>query len=116
MDNKYEIPAKTRVFFNAAAIATDQKYCENPERFWPDRFLNRQVDFRGQHFELLPFGAGRRGCPGINFSMPLVKLALANLLFCFDWKLPEGMSTEDVDVEEAVGITMHKKIPLLLVA
>ncbi|KAL8041863.1 hypothetical protein ABFX02_09G011800 [Erythranthe guttata] len=116
IDNKYEIPAKTRVLFNASAIGMDPEYWENPERFWPDRFLNRQVDFRGQDFELLPFGAGRRGCPGINFSMPLVELALANLLFCFDWKLPEGMSVEDVDMEEAVGITMHKKIPLVLVA
>ncbi|KAL7138867.1 hypothetical protein ABFS83_09G011300 [Erythranthe nasuta] len=116
IDNKYEIPAKTRVLFNASAIGMDPEYWENPERFWPDRFLNRQVDFRGQHFELLPFGAGRRGCPGINFSMPLVELALANLLFRFDWKLPEGMSAEDVDMEEAVGITMHKKIPLVLVA
>ncbi|KAL7098373.1 hypothetical protein ACP275_09G013500 [Erythranthe tilingii] len=116
IDNKYEIPAKTRVLFNASAIGMDPDYWENPERFWPDRFLNRQVDFRGQHFELLPFGAGRRGCPGINFSMPLVELALANLLFCFDWKLPEGMSADDVDMEEAVGITMHKKIPLVLVA
>ncbi|XP_012855748.1 PREDICTED: cytochrome P450 71A9-like [Erythranthe guttata] len=115
IDNKYEIPAKTRVLFNASAIGMDPEYWENPERFWPDRFLNRQVDFRGQHFELLPFGAGRRGCPGINFSMPLVELALANLLFCFDWKLPEGMSAEDVDLEEAIGITMHKKIPLVLV-
>ncbi|KAL8041860.1 hypothetical protein ABFX02_09G011700 [Erythranthe guttata] len=116
IDNKYEIPAKTRVLFNASAIGMDPEYWENPERFWPDRFLNRQVDFRGQHFELLPFGAGRRGCPGINFSMPLVELALANLLFRFDWKLPEGMSADDVDMEEAVGITMHKKIPLVLVA
>ncbi|XP_012853159.1 PREDICTED: cytochrome P450 71A9-like, partial [Erythranthe guttata] len=115
IDNKYEIPAKTRVLFNASAIGMDPEYWENPERFWPDRFLNREVDFRGQHFELLPFGAGRRGCPGINFSMPLVELALANLLFCFDWKLPEGMSAEDVDLEEAIGITMHKKIPLVLV-
>ncbi|KAL8041865.1 hypothetical protein ABFX02_09G011900 [Erythranthe guttata] len=116
IENKYEIPAKTRVLFNASAIGMDPEYWENPERFWPDRFLKKQVDFRGQHFELLPFGAGRRGCPGINFSMPLVELALANLLFRFDWKLPEGMSAEDVDMEEAVGITMHKKIPLLLVA
>lgn len=114
--DKYKIPAKTRVFFNAAAISTDPAYWENPERFWPDRFINSQVDFRGQHFELLPFGAGRRGCPGINFSIPLVELALANLLFPFDWKLPEGVLAEDLDMEEEPGITMRKKVPLLLVA
>lgn len=116
INDQYEIPAKTRVFFNAAAIATDPGYWENPEIFFPERFLSSQVDFRGQHFELLPFGSGRRGCPGMNFSIPLVELALANLLFRFDWKLPEGMAAEDVDMEEAVGITMHKKTPLCLVA
>ncbi|XP_073146334.1 strychnine-11-hydroxylase-like [Henckelia pumila] len=116
IDNKYQIPAKTRVIFNATAIGRDPKYWENPEKFHPERFSNSDVDFRGQHFELLPFGAGRRGCPGINFAISLVELALANLLFSFDWELPRGMSPREVDMEEALGITMHKKIPLCLVA
>lgn len=114
IDGKYEIPAKTRVFFNASAMSRDPRVWEKPTEFLPERFENSQVDFRGQHFELLPFGAGRRGCPGIGFSIPVVELALANLLFCFDWKLPEGISAEDVDMEEAVGITMHKNTPLCL--
>ncbi|KAL0417254.1 UNVERIFIED_CONTAM: cytochrome [Sesamum latifolium] len=115
--DSYDVPAKTRVFFNCTAMSADPAYWEDPEKFWPERFMDRpQVDFRGQHFELLPFGAGRRGCPGINFAMPVVELALANLLFCFDWELPAGMSPEDVDMEEAPGITMHKKTPLCLVA
>ncbi|KAL0341615.1 UNVERIFIED_CONTAM: cytochrome [Sesamum calycinum] len=114
--DSYDVPAKTRVFFNCTAMSADPAYWEDPEKFWPERFMDRQVDFRGQHFELLPFGAGRRGCPGINFAVSLVELALANLLFCFDWELPEGMSAEDVDMEEAPGITMHKKTPLCLVA
>nr|AJD25151.1 cytochrome P450 CYP71AH15 [Salvia miltiorrhiza] len=113
---RYEIPAKTRVFFNAAAISADPAVWVNPGDFLPERFEDGRVDFRGQHFELLPFGAGRRGCPGISFAMPVVELALANLLFRFDWKLPEGVSVEDVDMEEAPGITMHKNIPLCLVA
>ncbi|XP_051123115.1 cytochrome P450 71A9-like [Andrographis paniculata] len=116
IDNKYEIPAKTRVFFNASAMSRDSRYWENPDEFIPERFMNRQVDYRGKHFELLPFGAGRRQCPGINFSIPLVELALANLLYRFDWELPPGMSRDDIDLEEAIGITMHKKIPLVLVA
>lgn len=110
--NKYEIPAKTRVIFNATAIGRDPKYWENPEKFYPERFLNSDIDFRGHHFELLPFGAGRRACPGINFAVSLVELALANLLFLFDWDLPQGM----LDMEEALGIVTHKKIPLCLVA
>ncbi|XP_075493866.1 strychnine-11-hydroxylase-like [Primulina tabacum] len=116
IDNKYEIPAKTRVLFNAAAIGMDPKHWEKPERFWPERFLNNVIDFRGQHFELLPFGAGRRGCPGASFAIAVVELALANLLFRFDWELPKGMSPEDIDMEEATGVAMRKKIPLCLVA
>ncbi|XP_059641239.1 cytochrome P450 71A9-like [Cornus florida] len=112
----YEIPAKTRVFFNAKSIATDPKCWENPNEFRPERFLNSSIDFKGQNFELLPFGAGRRGCPGINFSLVLIELALTNLLYHFDWKLPQGMNLEDIDMEEAFGLTMHKKTPLCLVA
>lgn len=112
----YRVPAKTRVFINAKSIATDPNYWENPNEFMPERFLNRDADFEGQSFELVPFGAGRRGCPGTNFAIMLVELALANLLYWFDWELPEGMGVENIDMEEAVGITMHKKTPLCLVA
>ncbi|XP_075496960.1 strychnine-11-hydroxylase-like [Primulina tabacum] len=113
---KYEIPAKTRVMINASAIGTDPMYWKNPEQFCPERFLDSDIDFRGQHFELLPFGSGRRGCPGINFALSLVELALVNLLFFFNWELPEGMLPEDIDMEESLGITMHKKISLCLIA
>ncbi|XP_058103495.1 cytochrome P450 71A9-like [Magnolia sinica] len=112
----YQILLKTRVFVNARAIAMDPKYWDNPEEFWPDRFLNNPIDFRGQDLEFLPFRFGRRGCPGLNFSMVVIELTLANLLHCFDWQLPHGMKREDVDMEEAVGITMHKKTHLCLVA
>lgn len=112
----FRIPAKTRVFINAASIATDPTYWENPLEFKPERFSNSSVDFRGQNFELIPFGAGRRSCPGINFSVPLIELALANLLLQFEWSLPEGTVDEGLDMEEALGITMHKKTPLVLIA
>ncbi|WOG89178.1 hypothetical protein DCAR_0208414 [Daucus carota subsp. sativus] len=112
----YEIPAKTRVFINATAISMDLQVWEDPEEFKPERFLNSSIDFRGQHFELLPFGAGRRGCPGTNFGVLIIELALANLLFSFNWRLPDGMKAEDIDMEEAIGITVHKKTPLCLVA
>lgn len=112
----YEIPENTRVLINATTIGTDPKYWENPLTFIPERFLNKEIDYRGQNYEFLPFGAGRRGCPGINFSIPLVELAIANLLFHYNWALPEGMLPKDLDMEEALGITMHKKIPLCLAA
>ncbi|KAL1542025.1 cytochrome P450 71A9-like [Salvia divinorum] len=113
---RYHIPAETRVFFNLAAMSADPAVWENPREFSPERFEESEVDFRGKHFELLPFGAGRRGCPGINFSILVVELAVANLLFRFDWKLPEGISAEEVDMNESLGIVMHKKTPLCLIA
>ncbi|KAK3439841.1 hypothetical protein EUGRSUZ_B00182 [Eucalyptus grandis] len=112
----YEVPRGTTVFINVTAISTDPKSWENPEEFRPERFLNSSIDFKGQNYEFLPFGSGRRGCPGINFGVVIVELALANLLHRFDWKLPEGMSIEDVDMEEAYGLTTRKRTPLCLIA
>ena len=112
----YEVPANTQVFVNGKSIATDPNYWENPNEFQPERFLDSSIDFRGQNFELLPFGAGRRGCPGTNFAVLLIELALANLLHRFDWELADGMRREDLDMEEAIGITVHKKNPLYLLA
>ncbi|XP_050221330.1 cytochrome P450 71A9-like [Mercurialis annua] len=112
----YDIPAKTRVFINGSSIFMDPKNWENPSEFRPERFLNNSVDFSGQHFELTAFGVGRRGCPGMNFAVIVVELALANLLYHFDWGLPDGVAVDDIDMEEAFGITMHKKSHLYLVA
>ncbi|KAK4851611.1 hypothetical protein QYF36_016767 [Acer negundo] len=112
----YKIPARTRVIINIKSIGTDRKHWENPLEFRPERFLNSSIDFRGPNFEMLPFGVGRRGCPGMNFAIPYIELALANLLYRFDWKMPPGMTSEDLDMEEAIGLTMHKKTPLCLAA
>ncbi|XP_026400228.1 cytochrome P450 71A9-like [Papaver somniferum] len=114
--NGYDIPIKTSVLINAKAISTDPEYWRNPYEFYPERFLNSNIDYKGQDFELLPFGGGRRGCPGISFSVVLVELVLANLLLCFDWNLPSEMKIEDVDMSEAFGLTTHKKVPLCLLA
>ena len=96
---------------------THTKYWKNPEEFIPERFIDNSIDYKGQHFELLPFGTGRRGCPGIYMATTTIELALANLLYCFDWKLPYGMNEEDINMEELVGLslTTNKKTPLNLV-
>ncbi|KAJ7968649.1 Cytochrome P450 [Quillaja saponaria] len=86
-----------------------------PEEFIPERFEDGSIDYKGQNFEFFPFGAGRRGCPGMNLGLNMVELALANLLYCFDWKLPNGMKEEDVDMEEMAGLVLYKKVPLKLV-
>ncbi|PHT27137.1 Cytochrome [Capsicum baccatum] len=111
----YEIPPKTILHVNAWAIARDPEIWDNPEEFIPDRFLNSNIDFKGQDFELLPFGAGRRGCPGISLGVATVDLVLSNLLYAFDWELPGGMKKEDVDTNTLPGIAMHKKNDLCLV-
>ncbi|TKV90182.1 hypothetical protein SEVIR_9G011700v4 [Setaria viridis] len=111
----YDVPARTRVFVNAWAIGRDPASWADAEEFHPDRFEGSDVDYNGAHFELVPFGAGRRICPGLAMGETNVTFTLANLLYCFDWALPEGMAAEDVSMEEAGGLTFHQKMPLVLV-
>ncbi|KAK3026032.1 hypothetical protein RJ639_042524 [Escallonia herrerae] len=113
--NGYDIDPKTRLQVNVWAIGRDPNNWKDPEEFLPERFTDSSVDFKGQHFELLPFGAGRRVCPGIYMATTMVELTLANLLLSFDWKLPHGMKEQDIDMEEAAGQTVYKKSPLCLV-
>ncbi|KAM3357113.1 hypothetical protein P3S68_023827 [Capsicum galapagoense] len=112
----YEIKPKTIIHVNVWQIGRDPEIWKNPDEFIPERFLNSDIDFRGQDFELLRFGAGRRGCPGIALGAATVELVLANLLYVFDWELPCGMKREDIDTNVLPGLTAHKKEPLCLVA
>ncbi|XP_038715114.1 cytochrome P450 71B36-like [Tripterygium wilfordii] len=90
---------------------------ENTEEFCPKRFIdNSSIEWKGQDLELIPFGAGRRICPGLNMGEATVELALANLLYKFDWEMPIGMKREDIDTEVIPGISMRKKNPLMLLA
>ncbi|XLT47917.1 hypothetical protein HN873_040521 [Arachis hypogaea] len=114
--NGYEIPSKTIVYVNAWAIHRDPEAWKHPYEFYPERFLGSDIDFLGQHFELIPFGAGRRICPGMHMGLASLDLILANLLYSFDWELPEGMKIEDIDTQMLPGITQHKKNPLYLIA
>lgn len=99
------------------AIGRDPKYWKDPEEFYPERFAESSIDYKGHDFEFLPFGAGRRMCPGLNMAIAEIECVLANLLYFFDWKLPDGMTTEDVNMEEEVleSITIDKKTHLILV-
>nr|QKV50715.1 Cytochrome P450 71A26 [Astragalus membranaceus] len=115
--NSYNVKAGTRVIINAWAIARDPKYWDQPEDFKPERFLNSSIDVKGNDFELIPFGAGRRGCPGIVYATVANELVLANLVHQFNWELPDGTArVEALDMSETVGLTMHRKTPLLVVA
>ncbi|KAK9054551.1 hypothetical protein SSX86_025629 [Deinandra increscens subsp. villosa] len=112
----YDIAKGTRVIINAWAIARDPKVWNDPDEFRPERFLDSTIDFKGCDFELIPFGAGRRGCPGIAFAMMTNASLLANLLHKFNWELPNGGKEDDLDMNEQPGLTIHKKVPLLVVA
>lgn len=113
----YDVYPKTRVLINAWAMGRNPKYWKNPEEFMPERFKDSfNMDFAGtQNFEYVPFGAGRRICPGMNMGIVLTEFVLANILYAFDWKLPNGLKKEDINMEESSGISIHKKYPLELV-
>lgn len=85
----YDVHPNTRIHVNVFALGRDPKTWENPEELYLERFDNNPLDVKGQHFELLPFGAGRRICPPIEMATTTIELVLANLLYHFDWKLPD---------------------------
>ena len=110
----YTIPAKSRVIINAFAIGRDPRYWDDAEEFKPERFEEGTVDFTGSSYEFLPFGSGRRMCPGFNYGLASMELALVGMLYHFDWSLPEGV--EEVDMEEAPGLGVRRRSPLMLCA
>ncbi|KAK9110709.1 hypothetical protein Sjap_018769 [Stephania japonica] len=113
--NGYDIRPKTRVLVNAWTIGRNPESWNDPEKFSPERFKYSSVDYKGQHYEYVPFGAARRICPGIGLGVAMVELALANLLYCFNWELPSEMKEEAISMDETAGIIVDKKYDLRLV-
>ncbi|KAF8661164.1 hypothetical protein HU200_057274 [Digitaria exilis] len=95
----YDIPKGTAVLIN---------------EFKPERFEDNDLDYKGTNYQYLPFGSGRRMCPGLNLGLANTNLVLACLLYHFDWKLPDGLEPKDVDATEAVGLIANKKTKLVL--
>ncbi|KAL8227066.1 hypothetical protein R6Q57_016898 [Mikania cordata] len=104
-------PKGTRLMVNLSTIHRDPNTWSNPHRFQPERFLtsHQDLDVKGQHFDLLPFGAGRRMCPGDTFALHEMRLTLASLIQQFQLETP---SNEPVDMSESFGITVIKQMPL----
>ncbi|PNT36279.1 hypothetical protein POPTR_005G117500v4 [Populus trichocarpa] len=112
----YYVPKKTRVMINAYAIGRDKNSWEDPDSFKPSRFLEPGVpDFKGNHFEFIPFGSGRRSCPGMQLGLYALDLAVAHLLHCFTWELPDGMKPSELDMTDMFGLTAPRATRLVAV-
>lgn len=107
----YDIKAGTRLLIHIYKIQRDPSVWTDPLEFRPERFLTTHKDFdvRGQTFEFMPFGSGRRMCPGVSFALQTMSLALASLLQGFNLRTPLD---EPVDMTEGLGLTMLKATPL----
>ena len=108
----YTIPKDAQVLVNVWTIARDSSIWDNPNLFHPERFLKSDIDIKGRNFELAPFGAGRRICPGMLLAIRMLLLMLGSMINSFDWKLEDGMNLEDIDMDDKFGITLQKAQPL----
>ncbi|GLJ21174.1 hypothetical protein SUGI_0387610 [Cryptomeria japonica] len=112
----YFIPPNAHVMVNVWAIARDPKAWEKPLEFDPDRFVDNPVHLDGRDFRIIPFGAGRRMCPGYKLGLRMIHFAVASFVHAFDWSLPSGQEAQDLDMSEKYELTIHRKVPLELFA
>ncbi|XWS40096.1 hypothetical protein CRYUN_Cryun18bG0110800 [Craigia yunnanensis] len=112
----YRVPAKSRIMINAWAIGRDPSSWKDPDVFKPSRFLNNGApDFKGSNFEFIPFGSGRRSCPGMQLGLYGLELSVAHLLHCFNWELPNGMKPGELDMNDLFGLTAPRATRLVAV-
>lgn len=111
----YAIPKNAQVVVNVWAIGRDPTIWLEPLKFNPERFLNSALDFKGSDYEFVPFGAGRRICPGLSMAAKQVPLVLASLIHFFDWSLPLGISPNELDMTEKFALTLQREQPLLVI-
>ncbi|KAJ4974624.1 hypothetical protein NE237_007798 [Protea cynaroides] len=110
---QFTIPKGANVFLNVWKIHRDPEAWEDPSEFLPERFLrdNNGYDYMGNNFNYLPFGSGRRICPGISLAERMSMYMLATLLHSFEWKLLENA---ELDLSDEFGLMLKKRIPLVI--
>ncbi|VFQ70164.1 unnamed protein product [Cuscuta campestris] len=111
----FHVPKNAMLMINVWAIGRDPNVWSDPEKFVPERFEGSNVDYRGRHFELLPFGSGRRSCPGLELGITMVRLMVAQLAHCFDWRLPNATVPQDLDMTDKYGLVMNRVHNLVVV-
>ncbi|KAL9817313.1 Cytochrome P450 71A19 [Arabidopsis thaliana] len=112
----YNIPAGTQVIVNAWAIQRDTTtWGTDAEEFKPERHLDTNLDFQGQDFKFIPFGSGKRICPGIGFTSALIGVTLANIVKRFNWRMDVEPQRVQHDLTEATGLVVFRKFPLIAI-
>lgn len=99
----YDVPKHTMLLINAWAVHRDPKVWEEPEKFKPERFEATEGETERFNYKLIPFGMGRRACPGADMGLRAVSLALGALIQCFDWEIEE---------EESLEASYHSKMSM----
>lgn len=112
----YTIPKDAHVWVNVWAIGRNSSVWEDANLFSLERFLRSEIDVKGHNFELTPFGAGRRICPGLTLGTRMLHLMLGSLINCFNWKLEDGKKIQDMNMEDKFGITLAKAQPVKAIA
>nr|P37122.1 RecName: Full=Cytochrome P450 76A2; AltName: Full=CYPLXXVIA2; AltName: Full=Cytochrome P-450EG7 [Solanum melongena]CAA50648.1 P450 hydroxylase [Solanum melongena] len=111
----YDVPKDTQVLVNAWAIGRDPECWDDPMSFKPERFLGSKIDVKGQHYGLIPFGAGRRMCVGLPLGHRMMHFALGSLLREFEWELPDGVSPKSINMDGSMGVTARKRDSLKVI-
>ncbi|XP_027074180.1 cytochrome P450 71AU50-like [Coffea arabica] len=111
----FHIQKKSRIIINIYTIGRDPNVWPDPETFNPERFKDSNIDLRGQDFRLIPFGSGRRSCPGLQLGLLLVRFVLAQLVHCFNWELADNIRPTDLDMSEAFGIVTSRATHLRVI-
>ncbi|XP_044500803.1 cytochrome P450 89A2-like [Mangifera indica] len=110
--NGFLVPKNASISFTVVDIGWDPNVWEDPMEFKPERFLNKDevFDITGsREIKMMPFGVGRRICPGLGLAMLHLEYFVANLIWFYEWKAMHG---DELNLEEKVEFTMVMKYPL----